>query len=182
MKKFWELSKKPLLIGVIASILYIIDALIGGLFVKGGSFMWVAFAVWTVFFGASVKDRIKGLIGIVIGFLSAILMMAITSSFTLNLHTISISCLLGVFVVNALVMYFDNFKKVWLNSVTGIFVGIMLTFSGLGQGLNPLASFGEAGIMFAIIMVYSVLGLLCGYFSISFPFKKKAIEEQKTEE
>lgn len=177
MKKFWEISKKPLLIGVIASLLYIIDALIGGLFIKGGSFMWVAFAVWTVFFGATVNERVRGLIGIVIGYFSAVLMMLITSSFTLNLHTISISCLLGVFVVNALVMYLNHTEKFWTNSVTGVFVGIMLVFSGLGRGLSPLASFSEATTMFMIIVVYAILGLLCGFFSI-YSKKSKTTENK----
>lgn len=177
MKKFWEISKKPLLIGVIASLLYIIDALIGGLFIKGGSFMWVAFAVWTVFFGATVNERVRGLIGIVIGYFSAVLMMLITSSFTLNLHTISISCLLGVFVVNALVMYLNHTEKFWTNSVTGVFVGIMLVFSGLGKGLSPLTTFSEAATMFMIIVVYAILGLLCGFFSIY--SKKSKVTENK---
>ena len=168
MKKFIGLSKKPFVIGVIASILYIIDALIGGLLVKGGSFMWVAFAVWTVFFGVSLKDRVKAFIGVVIGFLSAVLMMFITSMFTLNVYTISISCLLGVFVANMGVMYFEHASKFMLDSISGIFVGIMLTFSGLGKGLSPLASFGEAMTMLAVILIYTVLGLLCGYFSIFF--------------
>lgn len=175
MKKFLEISKKPLLIGIIASVLYLIDALIGGFFVDGGSFMWVAFAVWTVFFGASLKDRVKALIGIVIGFFAAVLMMLITNMFTLNLHTISISCLLGVFVVNVLVMYFEKLDKFWINSISGIFVGIMLVFSGLGKGLNPLSSFKEASVMFAIIAVYTVLGLICGFFSI-YKFRKKQPE------
>ena len=99
MKVFLKYFAMPLLIAVVASALYIVDALIGGLFVSGGSFMWVAFASWTVFFGASIKDRIKGFIGIIIGFLAAILMMLITGSFTLNIGTISISCLLGVFLL-----------------------------------------------------------------------------------
>ena len=171
MKKFLEISRKPLVIGIVASILYIIDALIGGLLVDGGSFMWVAFAVWTVFFGVSIKDRIKALIGIFVGYLCAILMMLITSSFTANLHTISLSCLLGVFVVNCGVMYFEHAGKLWLDSISGIFVGIMLTFSGLGKGLSPLASFGEAMTMLAIIAIYSVLGLICGYCSITFSQK-----------
>lgn len=177
MKKFWEISKKPLLIAVIASVLYIIDALIAGLFVKGGSFMWVAFAVWTVFFGASVNERVRGLIGIVIGYFSAVLMMLITSSFNLNIYTVSISCLLGVFIVNGLVMYLNHTEKFWTNSVTGVFVGIMLVFSGLGKGLNPLTSFSEASIMFLIIIVYAVLGLLCGFFSVY--QRKKNIEEKQ---
>ena len=78
MKKFFELSKKPLIIAIVASVLYIIDALIGGLFIENGSFMWVAFAIWTVFFGVSIKERVTAFIGVIIGFLSAILMMLIT--------------------------------------------------------------------------------------------------------
>ena len=171
MKKFLQISRKPLVIGIVASILYIIDALIGGLLVDGGSFMWVAFAVWTVFFGVSIKDRIKALIGIFVGYLCAILMMLITSSFTANVHTISISCLLGVFVVNMGVMYFEHAGKLWLDSISGIFVGIMLTFSGLGKGLSPLTSFCEAMTMLAVIAIYSVLGLICGYCSITFSQK-----------
>ena len=185
MKKFWEISKKPLVIGVIATILYLIDALIGGLFVEGGSFMWVGFAFWTVFFGSSVKDRIKGLIGAIIGFLAAILMMLITSSFSLNVVTISISCMRGVFVVNALVMYFEKAEKFWMNSITGIFVGIWLSFSGLGVGLSPIANFQQFGIMLAIIVVYGILGLLCAYFSIFFFNKctsKQVVKENNNKE
>ena len=121
----------------------------------------------------------KALIGVVLGYLSAIIMMLITSSFTLNIYTISISCLIGVFLVNMLVMYADHLKKVWMDSISGIFVGIMLVFSGLGKGLSPLVSFKEAGVMLAVICVYTVLGLLCGYFSIFFTSKKKV--ENKAE-
>ena len=179
MKKFLEVSKKPLVIAIIASILYLIDALIGGLFVEGGSFMWVAFAVWTVFFGSSVSDRIRGLIGIIIGFVSAIVMMLITNSFSLNLHTISISCLLGVFLINFLVMYLEKTEKFWTNSVTGVFVGIMLTFSGLGCGLSPVSNVKEGAVMLAIIGIYSILGMLCGYFSLFFTRKKETISANK---
>lgn len=176
MKKFWEISKKPLIIGMIAAILYIIDALIGGLFIADGSFMWVAFAFWTVFFGASIKDRIKAFIGTIIGFLAAVLMMLITSSFNLNIGTISISCLLGVFVVNVLVMYLNHAEKIWMNSISGVFVGIMLTFSGFGIGLNPLKNWSEAGLMFLILITYAVLGLACGFFSIVFDKKKETVK------
>ena len=173
MRKFLEISKKPLVIGIIASLLYIIDAFVGRLFVENASFMWVGFAFWTVFFGATVEERVRGFIGTIIGFFAAVLMMFITSSFTLNVSTISISCLLGVFVVNCLVMYLDHTKKFWTNSITGVFVGIMLTFSGFGIGMNPISSFKEGGIMLAILAVYAVLGLLCGYFSLFFTRNKK---------
>ena len=108
MKVFLKWFAIPLLIAVIASALCIIDSLIGGLFVEGGSFMWVAFALWTIFYGASVKDRIKGFIGVLVGFLSAVVMMLITKSFTVNVYTISLSTLIGVFVVNFLVMFMDK--------------------------------------------------------------------------
>ena len=173
MKKFWELSKKPIIVGLIASILYICDALIAGLFVKGGTFMWVAFVFWTIFFGATLKDRIKALIGTIIGFFAGVLMMLITSSFTLNISSISISCLLGVLLINTLVMYFEKTEKVWLNSISGIFAGIFLTFSGLGVSLNPLASFKEGALMLSIILVYAVLGLLCGFFTLLLTKTKK---------
>lgn len=173
MKKFYEFIKKPLVIALIAGVLYLIDALIAGLFVKGASFMWVAFVFWTVFFGASVQERIRGFIGMILGFLSAVVMMLITASFSLNIYTISISCLLGVLLVNFLVMFLERTEKTWTNSVTGAFVGIFLTFSNLGCGLNPLNGIKEAGIMIAIMAVYGVLGLLCGFFSIFFTKKKK---------
>ena len=166
MKTFLKWFAIPLLIAVIASILYIIDSFLGGLFVTGGSFMWVAFAIWTIFYGAKVTDRIKGFIGIMVGFLAGVVMMLITNSFTLNVWTISISCLIGVFLVNFAVMFMDKGGKLWLNSVTGAFAGIFLTFSGLGVGLNPISSVSNAFLMLGILAVYSILGLICGFFSI----------------
>ncbi len=171
MKIFLKWFAVPLLIAVVASGLYIVDALIGGLFVKGGSFMWVAFAIWTIFYGAKMTDRIKGFIGVMIGFGAAVVMMTITGSFSANIATVSISCLVGVFVVNALVMYMNKLDKVWLSSVTGAFAGIFLTFSNLGVGLNPLTSVGSAFTMLGILAVYTVFGLICGFLSIYFSAK-----------
>ncbi len=167
MKTFLKFFAMPLLIAVVATVLYVIDSLLAGVFVEGASFMWVGFAVWTVFYGANIKDRIKGLIGIVVGFLSAILMNLITASFSVNIATISVSCLLGVFVVNGIVMYMNHLDKFWLSSVTGAFVGIFLTFSGFGVGLNCIASVTESLLMLAILLIYAVFGLICGYISIT---------------
>ena len=81
MKTFVKYFALPLLIAVIASALCITDAIIGGLFVEGAGFMWVAFVIWTIFYGAKFEDRIRGLIGIVVGFFVAVLMMLVTGSF-----------------------------------------------------------------------------------------------------
>ena len=180
MKIFLKWFAIPLAIAVIASLLYIFDALVAPKILSGASFMWVAFAIWTIFYGASWQERIKGFIGILIGFLAGTIMMLITKSFTLNLYTISISSLLGVFVVNGVVMLFDKTKKVWLNSLSGIFAGIFLTFSGLGQHLSPVSNVKTAFIMLGIISLYSILGMICGYFSIFITNKVKN-KEQKLE-
>ena len=173
MKTYLKFFAVPVLIAVLAGLLYLIDALIAGLFVSGASFMWVGFIIWTIFYGATMSDRIRGLIGAVVGFLAAVVMMAITSSFTANIGVISISCLLGVLLVNFLVMFMDKGEKFWLNSVTGAFAGIALTFSGFGIGLNPLNGVKEAFVMLAVLVVYTILGLACGYFSIFFTAKIK---------
>ena len=175
MKKFWEISKKPLRIAIIATIGCLLDFLIARLFIKGASFTWVGFIFWTLFFGASVKDRIKGLIGAVIGFVSAIFIMLISNAFTLNIWIISISTLVGVFLINGLVMYLEKTEKFWTNSISGIFIGISLTFSGFGIGLNPLNDVKEAFIMLGILVVYGVLGMLYGFLSIT-NFKNKRKE------
>lgn len=181
MKIFLKYFSLPLLIAVVASILYVVDCFVGGLFVSGKGFMWVAFAYWTVFYGASIKERIQGFIGIIIGFIAAILMNLITASFTLNIGTVSISCLLGVFLLNGVVMYMNHANKIWLNSVTGAFVGIFLTFSGLGVGLSPIASVSESFLMLGILLTYAILGLICGFISITYQNKIKAkIEEIET--
>ena len=174
MKVFLKYFAVPLAIAVIASILFIVDSLIAPQIIDGASFMWVAFAIWTIFYGATWQDRIKGFIGVIIGFGAGVVMNLITSSFSANLYTISISALIGVFVVNALVMMLDKTEKVWLNSLSGVFAGIFLTFSGLGQGLSPLASVSEAFIMLGIIALYAVFGMVCGFFSIFITNKVKA--------
>ena len=92
--------------------------------------------------------------------------MTITNSLDINLGTVSISCLLGVFLVNGLVMMLDKTEKIWLNSITGVFAGIFLTFSGLGVSLSPLASVSECFTMLGILLTYAILGLICGFFSI----------------
>lgn len=182
MKKFLKISKSCLIIACVASVLYVLDALIAPLLVKNSSFMWVAFVCWTIFGNVSTKEKLKALIGIVIGYLAGVIMMLITSSFSLNVYTISISGLLGVFVVNFLVMYFENAEKIWLNSISGIFTGIFLTFSNLGCGLNPLNGWGESFFMLGIILIYCLLGLLYGISSnfLTKKFCKKNEDENTT--
>lgn len=187
MKVFLKYFAVPLIIALIAGGLFVIDALIGSLFVSGASFTWVGFVGWTVFYTAKLKDRAKGFIGVIFGFVCAVLMMLISSLFTLNLHTISISGLLGVVVINFMVIAVTNVgDKIWLSSASGVFVGMFLTFSGLGVGLSAVANVGEAFLMLGIILVYVLLGLVCGFLSIlgdkKVKERLKKIENRNAEE
>ena len=178
MKVFYKYFAFPLTIAIVAGLLYLLDCTFTGFFVEGKTFLWMAFISWTVFFGAEMNERIRGLIGVIIGFCVAIIMMLITNSFTLNFWTISISCLLGILLMNFLVMYLDHTKNFWTNSITGVFTGIALTFSGFGAGFSPLNSACEAFTMLGILALYTVLGLIAGYVSITVSAKAK----QKTEQ
>ena len=157
---------------IIASILYIVDNFISRGIDLGRGFMWVAFVAWTISFGMSNIDRVKMWIGHVIGFGAAVGMIYFGQIFGTTVAGVGIVAVIGVFLFNGLVMYFDNFKKLWLSSVTGIFMGIFLTFSGLGVGLSP-DTWANAGTLFGILMLYSVLGTACAFLSVFFISKWK---------
>ncbi len=52
-------------------------------------------------------------------------------------------------------------------------MGIFLTFSGLGQGLSP-DTWGNAGILIGTILLYSLFGMICAFFSTFLHSKWKA--------
>lgn len=161
MNKFLKISVTPLVVGVIAAILVFTDGLIAPLFVAGASFTWMAFVNWTVFFGSPLIDRVKAIIGYIIGFLAANAIVLIGTSLdniiSLNLTNIAIGNIIAVFLINFVVMYFDRAKKLFMDSISGIFVGIALTFSGAGVSLQV-----SDPKLLLLLIVYGILGLLCG--------------------
>jgi len=170
LNKIWKYLKMPVVVGIIASIIYIIDSFLGKALVEGSSFMWVAFVSWTIFYGVSLKDRVKALIGNVIGFLFGVLMFHSSSFFSGSVFGISIAGLLFVFLANGGMMAFPHFKKVWLDSISGIFMGVFLTFSGLGVSLYPTTT-SNAFLQLAIILIYSLFGLIAGFLCTVFSKK-----------
>lgn len=167
MSKMWKYLKTPLIVGIIASCIYIIDNFLGKALFENGSFMWIAFVSWTIFYGVSISDRIKALIGNIIGFLFGVLMFYAPNFFNGSVFGISISGLLFVFLANGAMMLFPNFKKLWLNSISGIFMGVFLTFSGLGVSLYP-TTLPNAFLQLGIILIYSTLGLIAGFLCTYF--------------
>ena len=179
MEKVWKYLKMPVIVGIIASVIYIIDAFLGDALVAGGSFMWVAFVSWTIFYGVSLTDRIKALIGNVIGFLFGLLMFHSSSFFPGSIFGISIAGLLFVFLANGAMMFFPHLKKFWLDSISGIFMGVFLTFSGLGVALYP-TTVANALLQIETILIYSAFGLVAGYLCTYFG-KTKETETNETQ-
>ena len=184
MKKFWSIFKMPIIVGIIASVIYIIDAFLGKA-LANGSFMWVAFVSWTIFYGVSFKERIRALIGNVIGFLFALLMFHSSSFFSGSVAGISIAGLLFVFLANGGMMFFPKLDKVWMNSISGIFMGVFITFSGLGVSLYP-TSVSNAFLQLGTILIYSTFGLVAGYLCTYFGKEKTTsvpeVEKEMTTE
>ncbi len=175
MDKFWKYFKMPVVVGVIASVIYIIDTFLGKA-LAGGSFMWVAFASWTIFYGVSLDERIKALIGNVIGFLFGVLMFHASSFFDGSVFGISIAGLLFVFLANGAMMFFPKLSKLWIGSISGIFMGVFLTFSGLGVSLFP-TTFTNALLQLATILIYSTFGLIAGFICTYFGKEKKQLSK-----
>jgi len=184
MKKFYEISKTPLIVGIVAAVVFSIDSILKKYlwieFDVDAHFVWITFLVWAVAFGMKNHERIRFLIGVVIGFLGAVFMIHFGGIFDASVLGIGIAMVIGVFIFSTVVMYFDHLKKFWMNSITGIFFGAPLTFSGLGVALAPM-TFCDAGLMFAIMMTYAVFGCLCALACVYLMGKwNKPTETKKT--
>ena len=168
------LTKKALTISIIAGMLVLIDGVIVNLMGLNGSFVWVSFISWTVFFGVPLIERIKSVPGYIIGFLLAILIINfgtfLNGLFAIKILGVALSSILATAIVNFLCMYFEKLKRVYLDSISGIFVGIALTFSGLGIGLTT-DTLDSSITMLSIIVIYGILGLLSGYITMKITSK-----------
>lgn len=168
-------TKKAFVIAIIAGILVLLDGIIANLFNQDASFTWVAFVSWTVFFGESTKERLKAVVGYVLGFLAAIVIIklgALSNIVTFNIFGVAIVSILATMLVNFLVMELELIKKWFPISVSGMFVGIAMTFSGLGVGLNT-STFESAMLLLALIVVYGVMGLISGWATLYFTQEKE---------
>lgn len=170
-----ELTKKAVVIGIIAGVLVLLDGIIAKLLNLSGSFTWIAFVSWTVFFGETVKERLKAVVGYIIGFLSAVAIINLgnwLSSIPLSIFGVAVGSILATVIINFACIELEAIKKYFPISVSGIFVGIAMTFSGLGIGLMP-NTLGNSLMVLLVIMIYGILGLLSGWATLKFTSKKK---------
>ena len=167
-----EITKKAIVIAIIAGILVLIDGFLSKLLNQTNSFTWVAFVSWTVFFGVSVKERLKAVIGYIIGFCAAVAVIKLGNLFSgINTTYVAFGSILATMLINFLVMELESIEKYFPLSISGIFVGILLTFSGLGAGLT-INTFESSMLILGIILIYGILGLVCGFATLKFGTKK----------
>ena len=168
-----KITRKALVIAIIAGILVLLDGMLTKLFNQdGASFTWVAFVSWTVFFGATTKERLKAIVGYLIGFLSAVAIMKLGNLFSgINIPAVAFGSILATMIINYLCIELERIEKFFPISVSGIFVGIAMTFSGLGAGLT-INTLNSSLLMLAIIVIYGILGLLSGWATLKFGIKE----------
>lgn len=167
-----KITRKALVIGLIAGILVLLDGLIVKLLGQIGSFTWIAFVSWTVFFGETVEGRLKAILGYVIGFFAAVVIMKLGNLFSfMNIGIVAFGSILATMIINYISIELEKTEKVIPYSVSGIFVGIAMTFSGLGIGLSP-NTITDSTLMLAIILIYGILGLLSGWATLKYGIKE----------
>lgn len=170
-----KITRKAIVIAIIAGLLVLCDGVIAKLLGQTGSFTWVAFVSWTVFFGEKTKERLKAVVGYIIGFFAAVAIIEfgnLLSGINFNVFGIvAIGSIMATMLINYLCIELERLGKVFPISVSGIFVGIAMTFSGLGIGLSP-SNIENSVLMLAIIIIYGILGLLSGWATLKFGTKK----------
>ena len=166
-----KVTRKALVIAIIAGILVLCDGFLSNLLNIEGSFTWIAFVSWTVFFGTTTEERLKAVVGYIIGFLSAVAIMKIGEGFSfLNIKQVALGSIIATMIINFLCIELENVEKVFPISISGIFVGIAMTFSGIGIGLT-INNWYNSVIMLTVIVVYGILGLLSGWATLKFGVK-----------
>lgn len=171
-----KVTRKAIVIALIAGILVVLDGIITKLLGQEASFTWVAFISWTVFFASSLAERKRAILGYVIGFLAAFAIIELGNLLKfMNLNilgVVAIGSLIATVLINYLCIEFERLQKIIPASTSGVFVGISMTFSGLGIGLAP-NTFENSLLMLIIIVVYGILGLLSGWATLKFGEKRQ---------
>ena len=169
-------TKKPkmlvygLAVATIVTAMTIADCFIAPCFFKGASFMWITFISWTLFSGQPKSERMKAIIGYIIGYFAANGMVWLANNFEiltkLQSPVLPMGFLAIGFVFNMLIAMYGNYTNKFLNSIPAMFLGLSFTFSGVGVGFNP----GNLSSL-AIIIIYGMMGVLA-CFACDFCAKK----------
>lgn len=167
---------------LISCLMILIDCVFCAFVYPGKLFVWIAFASWTVFFTSDVKDKVKAIPGYLIGAIASVGIMILSdfifSFFKFEINGQSVTSMIASLIIIFCVMLLHEFNIFKFTSINSIFIGSWLVFSGLGVAMYP-NSFVETLIIFAIIIGYSVMGLIAGYLSMLACKKTNKLYENK---
>lgn len=153
----------PITAAIIAAFLVLADFFVANLIYPSASFLWVSFIGWATSGALSLKEKVFALSNYAVGFFVALFIYTVTSSLEPILKTFILASCISVFIFNLFVVWLANLKRTKLVlSVPAIFIGIALSFSGLGVNLK-FNSLESCATMLMILLVYGFLGLLAGH-------------------
>lgn len=160
-----KITKNAMVTAIIATILVLSDHIITKILNQDASFTWIAFINWTVFMTVTNKERLKAIPGYIIGFVTVVIIINFGSLLSgINTVYIPLGALLATFVINFLLMYLEKIKKYFPISFAGIFVGMSVTFSGLGIGAS-VNTLENSILILSVMIIYGILGLISGWIS-----------------
>ncbi len=152
----------PLIIGVLALLIQIVDQLLMGSVLPEGNvgFSWIAFQSWALYFlaGCDIKGGIKVLLGYIVGIAGSILIMLFGGAIYEALGFFATPIAVGV--VAFFIIFLE--RTVWLSLVPAIFIGAGAFFAFMSY--VPGATFCNAA---TTEMIYCVIGLIFGVITVT---------------
>jgi hypothetical protein len=142
----------------VAVILMFLDSMVAPLF-GAKSFCWIAFVTWTAFINSSKAEKIEAFMGYIIGYLCTNVMVLISGHLEnlmhLNLITLPFGILVSTFTINFFISFYGGKHKI-IRSVSGIFLGLTITFAAMDIGFKP-----SDPKFLLILLIYCIIGLMC---------------------
>lgn len=170
LKKFIVI---PVLIGVLALLIQIVDQLLcGHVSPEGNSgFGWIAFQSWALYFlaGCDITGGIKVFLGYIVGIVGSILIIAWGASMVGALQFFAFPVAVGV--VATAIIFLE--KTTWLSLIPAIFIGAGAFFAFMNY--VPGATFQNATVT---EMIYATIGLIFGWVTVTLrvAYEKKVNE------
>lgn len=158
LKKFAVI---PLIIGVLALLIQVVDQLLMGLVPPAGNsgFGWIAFQSWALYFlaGCDIKGGIKVFLGYIIGIVGSILIIMFGSAIP-QFGFFAFPVAVGS--VAFCIIFLE--RTTWLSLVPGIFIASGAFFAFMNY--VPGATFTNA---FITEMIYATIGIIFGIVTVT---------------
>ncbi|MFR9620419.1 MAG: DUF1097 domain-containing protein [Rikenellaceae bacterium] len=152
----------PLIIGVLALLIQVVDQLLMGLVPPAGNsgFGWIAFQSWALYFlaGCDIKGGIKVFLGYILGIVGSILIIEFGSAIVSALGFMAFPVAVGT--VAFFIIFLE--RTTWLSLVPGIFIASGAFFAFMNY--VPDATYCAA---FTTEMIYATIGLIFGVVTVT---------------